>query len=260
MSNELPDQLMDVKEAAAIIGVTVGRVRQLASAGKLKGERLGGPERGLWVFQRADVVAYAARPSRAGRPRKAAPTDEKDTAIENGKEIKSKSERMSWAGRMFVPSPQYDGTIASFKQIETIFWWFDMFGTWTLIEKADLDLSYADAYRQYVGEWNHVGKRHTELGMAWAAWALGIAEMDIYLTDSPDIRGTWTVPHGKMNILGDIGRCTFSAWLNGVHELRKPGDLWISVLDENTQVIIEMKGYLSKAMSSLMAKRLGLQS
>ena len=56
--------LMDVKEAAAIIGVTVGRVRQLASAGKLKGERLGGPERGLWVFQRADVVAYAARPRR----------------------------------------------------------------------------------------------------------------------------------------------------------------------------------------------------
>ena len=239
MSNELPDQLMDVKEAAAIIGVTVGRVRQLASAGKLKGERLGGPERGLWVFQRADVVAYAA--------------------IENGKEIKSKSERMSWAGRMFVPSPQYDGTIASFKQIETIFWWFDMFGTWTLIKNADLDLSYADAYRQYVGEWNHVGKRHTELGMAWAAWALGIAEMDIYLTDSPDIRGTWTVPHGKMNILGDIGRCTFSAWMNGVHGLRKPGDLWISVLDENTQVIIEMKGYLAKAMSSLMAKRLGLQ-
>ena len=231
--------LMDVKEAAAIIGVTVGRVRQLAAAGKLKGERLGGPERGLWVFQRADVVAYAA--------------------IENGKEIKSKSERMSWAGRMFVPSPQYDGTIASFKQIETIFWWFDMFGTWTLIKNADLDLSYADAYRQYVGEWNHVGKRHTELGMAWAAWALGIAEMDIYLTDSPDIRGTWTVPHGKMNILGDIGRCTFSAWMNGVHGLRKPGDLWISVLDENTQVIIEMKGYLAKAMSSLMAKRLGLQ-
>ena len=63
--------LMDVKEAAAIIGVTVGRVRQLAAAGKLKGERLGGPERGLWVFRRADVVAYAARPRRAGRPRKA---------------------------------------------------------------------------------------------------------------------------------------------------------------------------------------------
>jgi len=71
MSNELPDQLMDTKEAAAIIGVTAIRVRQLASAGKLKGERLGGPERGLWVFRRADVVTFAARPRRAGRPRKA---------------------------------------------------------------------------------------------------------------------------------------------------------------------------------------------
>lgn len=61
---------MDVKEVAEVLGVTVGRVRQLASAGKLKGERLGGPDRGLWVFKRADVVAYAARPRRAGRPRK----------------------------------------------------------------------------------------------------------------------------------------------------------------------------------------------
>lgn len=62
--------LMDVKEVAAVLGVTVGRVRQLASAGKLKGERLGGPDRGLWVFRRADVEEYARRPRSAGRPRK----------------------------------------------------------------------------------------------------------------------------------------------------------------------------------------------
>lgn len=64
--------LMDVKEVAAVLGVTVGRVRQLASAGKLKGERLGGPDRGLWVFKRADVEEYARRPRSAGRPRKVA--------------------------------------------------------------------------------------------------------------------------------------------------------------------------------------------
>ena len=61
--------LMDVKEVAAVLGVTVGRVRQLATAGTLKGERLGSPSRGMWVFKRADVEAFAARPRRTGRPR-----------------------------------------------------------------------------------------------------------------------------------------------------------------------------------------------
>lgn len=61
---------MDVKEVAAALGVTAGRVRQLATAGKLKGERLGGPDRGVWVFRRADVEEYARRPRRPGRPRK----------------------------------------------------------------------------------------------------------------------------------------------------------------------------------------------
>ena len=61
---------MDVKEVAAVLGVTVGRVRQLAAAGQLKGERMGGPDRGVWVFRRADVEEYARRPRRPGRPRK----------------------------------------------------------------------------------------------------------------------------------------------------------------------------------------------
>lgn len=61
---------MDVKEVAEVLGVTVGRVRQLASAGKLKGERPGGPDRGLWVFKRADVEEFATRPRRPGRPSK----------------------------------------------------------------------------------------------------------------------------------------------------------------------------------------------
>ena len=166
-------------------------------------------------------------------------------------------ERKVWAGRMFVPSPQYSGTVATFEQIQTIFFWFDLFGTWTLIENADLDLSWASLYEQVKGTWRHVGDRHRALGMAWAAWAIGIAEMDITLTDSPDIRGTWAVPHGTVNIVGDIGRATYSAWLDGVHSLCHPGDLWISVLDSNTQVLIEMNGYLARAINTLAAKRLG---
>ncbi len=62
---------MDIKEVAAVLGVTVGRVRQLAAAGTLKGERLGSASRGMWVFRRDDVETFAARHRRPGRPRKA---------------------------------------------------------------------------------------------------------------------------------------------------------------------------------------------
>ncbi len=61
---------MDVKEAAAALGVTAGRVRQLAQAGQLPGTRLGGPDRGVWVFRRADVEQFARVKRRPGRPRK----------------------------------------------------------------------------------------------------------------------------------------------------------------------------------------------
>jgi len=174
------------------------------------------------------------------------------------KELANRHERKIWAGRMFVPSPQYDCTIPGFEQIETIFWWFDTFGTWTLVEGAAIDLSWADEYQSVLGLWRHVGEDHTRLGMAWAAWALSTAEMDIYLSDSPDIGGSWTVPHGTVNVCGDIGRCTYSAWLNGVRSLYSPGDIWVSVLDRNTQVIIEMNGYMVRAMDVLALKRLGL--
>lgn len=63
-------ELMDVKEVAELLGVTVGRVRQLATTGQLKGERLGSPTRGMWVFKRVDVEAFAALPRRPGRPAK----------------------------------------------------------------------------------------------------------------------------------------------------------------------------------------------
>ena len=60
------DELMNVAEVAAALGVTVGRVRQLAVAGKLKGEKVGRD----WVFRQSEVAEYQRRPRRPGRPRK----------------------------------------------------------------------------------------------------------------------------------------------------------------------------------------------
>ena len=57
---------MNVAEVADALGVTVGRVRQLATSGKLKGEKVGRE----WVFRQSDIAEYQRRPRRPGRPRK----------------------------------------------------------------------------------------------------------------------------------------------------------------------------------------------
>ena len=57
---------MNVAEVAAKLGVTVGRVRQLAVKGAIKGEKVGRD----WVFKSSDVAEYARLPRRPGRPRK----------------------------------------------------------------------------------------------------------------------------------------------------------------------------------------------
>jgi len=58
---------MTVAEVAAILGVNDSRVRQLARAGALHGERVGRD----WIFRPADIEAYQLTRRKVGRPRKA---------------------------------------------------------------------------------------------------------------------------------------------------------------------------------------------
>lgn len=59
-------RFLSVKEAADVIGCTVGRVRQLLIAGDLKGEKLN--ER-AWAIPRTVAQKYAEKPAKTGRPR-----------------------------------------------------------------------------------------------------------------------------------------------------------------------------------------------
>jgi excisionase family DNA binding protein len=59
-----PDPLLTTAEAAARLGYTTGRVRQLARDELLKGQRIGRD----WVFYESVVTAFN-RPKK-GRPRK----------------------------------------------------------------------------------------------------------------------------------------------------------------------------------------------
>lgn len=58
--------LMSAEEAAAFLGLTSGRVRKLAIDGLLVGTKIANN----WIFDRADVVAFAATRPPRGRPKK----------------------------------------------------------------------------------------------------------------------------------------------------------------------------------------------
>lgn len=57
---------MSTTEVAKFLNLTTGRVRKLAIDGDLIGQRVGA----FWIFNRDDVVAFAARRTRPGRPKK----------------------------------------------------------------------------------------------------------------------------------------------------------------------------------------------
>jgi len=64
MSDETKD-LINSKEAAEILGVSTGRVRQIAQRGYLNATHIGRD----WVFRRVDIEAFKDTPSRKpGRP------------------------------------------------------------------------------------------------------------------------------------------------------------------------------------------------
>ena len=59
-------ELMNVKETAELLGLSPGRVRQLAQAGTIPAEKIGRD----WVFIRRDVDEFANKHRRPGRPSK----------------------------------------------------------------------------------------------------------------------------------------------------------------------------------------------
>lgn len=67
------EDLVNTKEAAAYLGVTDGRIRQLARSGELRGMRV---SLRAWVFEKNELERFAAEARRGpGRPPKIAPPE-----------------------------------------------------------------------------------------------------------------------------------------------------------------------------------------
>ncbi len=65
------NDIVNVKEAAQRLGVTVQRVCVLLRAGRLRGQK----HSGVWLIQRRDLEAFAQKERKPGRPRVSFETD-----------------------------------------------------------------------------------------------------------------------------------------------------------------------------------------
>jgi len=101
--------------------------------------------------------------------------------------------------------------------------------------------------------WKHAG-RHERLGrLYWNAFHASEMGM-ITFSDEPDFHGTLILGDGyESHFWGDVGKVSAQCFAMTQKCMRK-GDLWISVLDERTQVIIEACSDIAAAVE----KNLGI--
>jgi hypothetical protein len=122
---------------------------------------------------------------------------------------------------------------------------------WSIVDGTEVRPEFAKLWADRYGEWDHCRGRtrdHNQLGMAYAWWALHEHAVfsEISLSDSPDIRAVMLRSKSDdslrevCTVQGDIGRCTPLAICNALQgALSKIHDLWISVLDWRTHVVVE---------------------
>jgi hypothetical protein len=110
--------------------------------------------------------------------------------------------------------------------------------------------------------WEHAGN-HVYLGrLYWNAFYSSYKKGSILrFHDAPDFSGRIAYPEYSINFWGDIGTVSTMACIESVR-MMKPGDLWISVVSEKTQIILEaglIHPLLERARQSEMGKMLGYE-
>lgn len=159
--------------------------------------------------------------------------------------VDNKEEQKYLLGEIIVPENR--GSASIFDQLNHLeHMLINMPTTWSLID-IPLKNEYTILYEDKYGKWSH-GTRdagtHNNLGMAFA-WYMLFKNIltKIELTDSPDFHARTEIRSTdnklQINISGDIGKCTTIAIMQGLQRLENIHDLWISVLDWSTILVIE---------------------
>jgi len=116
------------------------------------------------------------------------------------------------------------GTIAS---------WFINTSHYTTVS---VDITKAPARSDFPG-WGHRGD-HPRIGELYWNWFHAHYDGELYFSDSPDFRGVIRGGEKSIRFRGDIGQVTATTMAVTQKHLSF-GDIWISVVSEQKQVIIE---------------------
>lgn len=138
---------------------------------------------------------------------------------------------------------------------------------------AESDLTLAPQ-RDDFPEWGHEGNAHMALArLFWNDFKYHHPTSELILVDEPDFYGTlkseepspalkedrsfyWSDEKGHAHFWGDIGQVSASAFALTVIRKMKKGDIWISVLNEKQQVVIEATENLQQKFYKYVAKPL----
>lgn len=87
-------------------------------------------------------------------------------------------------------------------------------------------------------DWRHTGAYHNSLGKLWWDWFHWKRKGTLSFSDSPDFQGTLQLPNqAPIRFWGDIGTVSALAFFESIRQM-KAGDLWISIPDHETQVLL----------------------
>ncbi len=105
------------------------------------------------------------------------------------------------------------------------------------------------------------GGRQEELGRLFWNSFLAAGKATLTFSDEPDFEGTMQTDARPepFQIYGDIGKVSASTFAFTLARMRE-GDLWISVLDEETQVILELLFDLRDAVESFLDEQFSSHS
>jgi hypothetical protein len=119
--------------------------------------------------------------------------------------------------------------------MDTIFSWFNLAAHYTIM---DDDMDKYPARDDFPG-WKHVGNHVLYAKSYWNWFQYHHGDYgELTFDDSPDFYGQFNFPDGVKRFWGDIGQCSCGAIARSQKQM-DAGDLWISIRESGTQIIIE---------------------
>lgn len=101
-------------------------------------------------------------------------------------------------------------------------------------------------------DWEHQGSSHNALARVFWNFYRNHQMGEIALSDKPDFGGTFVHGEQTVDVWGDFGQVSPISFLLTIWSMKK-GDLWVSVPDEQHQVILECVEDFQKHMERVEA-------